>query len=151
MLSFLFKKKEKENETIKFFQEEHQALLQMYNDILALANESKFSELKSQIPMFVNTFMEHIKKEADEIYTFLENNLDINKDGLLLNEIKSIKKDMIPIRKKVDILHLKYRELDSKNVRNFIEDFNYLGGVLLKRIEIEEHKLFQYYLKKQKR
>jgi len=151
MLSFLFKKREKEDSSIQKFQDEHQDLLNSFNNILELANSSKFQELEVKISNFIDIFMEHIKKEADEIYEFLERNLDPHKDYLLLNEIQTIKKDMVPIRKKVNILTLKYRSLNKDNIKNFIDDFSYLGGVLIKRIDIEENKLFKYYSKKKKR
>jgi len=153
MLSFLFKKQKKEDKECELdrFIDEHKYLLELYDEILKLAHNNEFKSLKEKSKQFEEILIQHIKDEKEVIYDKLHKVLEDNKDSILLKEIEQIKKDLIPLKKKINIINLKFRELNEKNIQDFINSFSYLKDVLLKRIEVEENKLFVYFEKKTKR
>jgi len=155
MLKFLFKKKTQEisesESIIEKFINEHKLLVDLYVEILGLANEHKFTTIKEKLKEFENILFQHIQDEKEEIYNHLNEVLDKVKDSILLKEINQIKSEIVPIKKKISVIKLKYRELHHENINNFIEDFSYLKEPILNRIDLEEKKLFLYFKKKAKR
>ena len=153
MLSFLFKKQKKEDKECELdrFVDEHKYLVELYDEILNLAHNKKFKTLKEKSKEFEESLLQHINDEREAIYDKLHKTLTKNNDSVLLKEIEQIKKDIIPLKKKINVINLKFRELNEKNIQDFIYAFSYLKDVLLKRIEVEEKKLFMYFEKKTKR
>ena len=153
MLSFLFKKKKKEEKecVIDRFIDEHKVLVELYVEILELAHSKEFKYLKDKLKQFEDILIKHINDEREIIYNQLHKVLEEAQDSILLKEIEQIKKDIIPIKKKINIINLKFREFNEKNIQDFIDAFSYLKEPILKRIEVEEKKLFVYFEKKAKR
>ena len=153
MLNFLFKKQKKEDKKYELdrFIDEHKYLLELYDEILKLAHNKEFKTLKEKSQQFEESLLQHIKDEKEAIYDKLHKVLKDNKDSILLKEIEQIKKDLIPLKKKINVINLKFRELNEKNIQDFIDAFGYLKEPLLNRIEAEEKKLFVYFEKKTKR
>ena len=153
MLSFLFKKKKKEEKecVIDRFIDEHKVLVELYVEILELAHSKEFKYLKDKLKQFEDILIKHINDEREIIYNQLHKVLEEAQDSILLKEIEQIKKDIIPIKKKINIINLKFREFNEKNIQDFIDAFTYLKEPILNRIEVEEKKLFVYFEKKAKR
>ena len=153
MLSFLFKKQKKEDKECELdrFIDEHKYLLELYDEILKLAHNNEFKSLKEKSKQFEEILIQHIKDEKEVIYDKLHKVLEDNKDSILLKEIEQIKKDLIPLKKKINIINLKFREFNEENIQDFITNFTYLKQPILNRIELEEKKLFVYFEKKAKR
>jgi len=153
MLSFLFKKNKKEEKecVIDRFVDEHKVLVELYVEILELAHSKEFKYLKEKLKQFEEILIQHINDEREVIYNQLHKVLEEAQDSILLKEIEQIKKDIIPIKKKINIINLKFREFNEKNIQDFIDAFTYLKEPILNRIEVEEKKLFVYFEKKAKR
>jgi len=154
MLKFLFGKKtktEEKNLIIERFIDEHKALVDLYVEILTLAKEFKFDILKQKLKNFEEILLQHIRDENTHIYQPLDSILQQNSDRFLLKEINQIKSDIVPIKKKINVINLKYRNFNEDNIEDFINVFSYLKEPILNRIELEEKKLFMYFDKKTKK
>jgi len=156
MLSRFFKKQVNNNSNsseetnLSRFEEEHDELIETYHRITELAKNLEIDSLKKELVEFKDTLITHIKNEAGEVYTFLDSVLHPEKDKSLLNEIYQIKRDVVPLRNKVNILTQKYNNITKNDIHDFLSDFQYIGKLLHERIEIEENKLFKYYLLKKR-
>ena len=144
-LDFL-KRKDKITEIINDLKKEHQYLLELYNNINENIKNNNFDKVKEDRELFLQELLKHLEKEDNNIY---KNIYDLEKiDKTVLETIQKIQKDIEPIANKLLISFKKFKKIDNSNKFNFLYDFNYLGSIILKRINFEEKILYNYFLQK---
>jgi hemerythrin-like domain-containing protein len=155
-----FKKKERKDESIQtdtefneqlieMFKNDHQELLKIYADILNSFNTNQ--KAHKNIVALLNDFkiaLEiHLMVEDNKLYSFLK--MKYGRDDTHMAFVEDIQGEMNNIAKEVMFFIRKYsnRESYDNNLNNFIRDLEAIGTVLIKRIDMEEKRLYPLYMK----
>ncbi len=155
-----FKKKQCENESIQtdtefneqlieMFKNDHQELLKIYTEILESFNTNQ--KAHKNIVVLLNDFkiaLEiHLMVEDNKLYSFLK--MKYGRDDTHMAFVDDIQGEMNNIAKEVMFFIRKYSNKESynNNINNFVKDLEAIGAVLIKRIDMEEKRLYPLYMK----
>ena len=136
----LFQKKDNNEDLINLLIKDHQKLFELYTELHKSLESKNFEEIRLAIKHFVNAYHQHILLEDTKLYVALEEKYKGKKT--ILETIKVIEKDMNEITRSIKFFERKYISLTPDKLNSCIEELNYIGEVLTRRVELEENRLY---------
>lgn len=125
--------------------DEHQGLLQAYTAIRRTGAEGHFGHLPEMLEEFKLALLNHIALENVKFYVYMQNHWAVDKDTM--GFIAGVRKEMNSISRTV----VKFIDAHLANapshltIANFNEELEKIGDVLIKRIRLEEERLYSLY------
>ena len=135
-----FKQEDKNKNLISLLIKDHQKLFELYTELHKSLESKNFEEIRLSIKHFVNAYHQHILLEDTKLYVALEEKYKDKKT--ILETIKVIEKDMNEITRSIKFFEKKYISLTPDKLNSCIEELNYIGEVLTRRVELEENRLY---------
>ena len=136
----LFQKKDNNEDLINLLIKDHQKLFELYTELHKSLESKNFEEIRLSIKHFVNAYHQHILLEDTKLYVALEEKYKGKKT--ILETIKVIEKDMNEITRSIKFFERKHMSLTPDKLNSCIEELNYIGEVLTRRVELEENRLY---------
>jgi len=133
---------------IENFKHDHQELLKIFGDIQESFKSD--SNAHKKVVNLLNDFkiaLEiHLMIEDNKLYSYLGEKY--GSDDIHKAFVEDIQAEMTNIAKEVMFFIRKYtnRQSYDNNIDNFLSDLNNIGEVLVRRIKMEEEKLYALYV-----
>ena len=121
---------------------EHQALISLYKDIVAIEKQGQSNLSESKLTKFYDIFSGHLIKKRLALYPYTNN---LCNDADASECVSSIKSEMYRIGKELHVLLSQHKKNQRVITENFIKKFEVLGQALSKQLSIEEKHLFPVY------
>jgi iron-sulfur cluster repair protein YtfE (RIC family) len=162
MFSFIFGKNKKKIETrqeirarvgisfdpqlINKLEDDHQELIEIFTEIKAAASVGHFRRIPTKLSEFKNALQEHIALENVRLYVFIQQNYAQNED--VSDFVNGLRAEMNGIARAAVKFAEKYTKTppDAATSSNFIFGLDEIGAVLVKRVQLEETRLYSLYL-----
>ena len=141
-----------ENSAINFdaglvgrLKDEHQDLLQAYTAIRRTGAEGRFGHLPEMLEKFKLSLLNHVALENVKFYVYMQNHWAV--DTETLGFITDVRKEMNSIsRSVVKFIDTHLASVPSHlTIASFNEELEKIGEVLIKRIRLEEERLYLLY------
>lgn len=124
---------------------EHQELVRLFTAIKTATAECHFNQLPGLLADFKHAFLNHVGLENVKIYVYMQQHWEV--DAETLNFVSGVRKEMNEIARvvmKFIDMHLA-NEPSPVSVMMFNAELDKVGAALLKRVEIEENRLYTLY------
>ncbi|MCL1824346.1 MAG: hemerythrin domain-containing protein [Betaproteobacteria bacterium] len=131
---------------IRKLREDHAELLRLFNEIKAFSEYGGYAAMSELLASFQMALQTHLMLEDIKFYTYLQQLLAKNTD--LSSFISNVKQEMDGIANAVMCFTDTYKNqkmIDGKDAK-FKKELSEIGDVLLKRINLEETRLFSLYI-----
>lgn len=124
---------------------DHQALVNLFNQMFSHAQEGQYDVLKQNIDDFRHLFNAHLLTENTKLYIYLDKAL--KSDDANYEIIQEFRREMNQIGKVVRQFLIKWGETPFDEIQSalFLKEAGGIGSVLVKRIETEETRLYEIY------
>jgi len=124
---------------------DHSQLVSVYTDIIKSLEKGLYSKINLQLDLFLVLFNDHALTEYTKLYVFLDYSLRPYAEEHAL--VMKFRKEMQEIGKVVRLFvhNWKNTEIDESNALVFSSELQKIGGVLSKRISVEEKQLYKIY------
>jgi regulator of sigma D len=124
---------------------EHQELVQVFTSIKSVATEGHFRELPALMEHFKLTFLNHVALENVKFYVYMQKHLALDEETLSF--ITGVRKEMNGIaRSVVRFIDTHLAVLPSPaTVADFNSELDQIGDVLVRRVQMEENRLYTLY------
>lgn len=125
--------------------EDHQELVKIFTAIKTAANEKRFREIPKILPEFKLALQTHLAVENVRFYVYVQqlyaNDVDTS-DFItgLRSEMNGIARAVIKFTEKYSVT-----ELTHSTVASFKAELDEIGSVLVKRVQLEESRLYALY------
>jgi regulator of sigma D len=163
MFSFKFWKKEKKSATsheigqrlgisfdpqlVNKLEDDHQELIEIFTEIKAAASVGHFRRIPTKLSEFKQSLQEHIAIENVRLYVYLQQHYA--QDGEVSDFVNGLRAEMHGIARAAVRFAEKYTETPpvAATSSNFILGLDEIGEVLVKRVHLEETRLYSLYLR----
>jgi len=124
---------------------DHVQLVEVYLDILKNIEQRNYEKLQGLLAMFLALFNAHALTEYTKLYVFLDYSFRSDPDNH--DVIMRFRREMNEIGKSVRQFahHWRSNGINATNLSDFKNQVEQIGGVLSKRIEVEESQLYEIY------
>ena len=102
--------------------------------------DNNFVAAQNSVKKFINEYNRHILLEDTQLYIALEEMYADKKH--ILKTIQTIERDMNAITRAITFFERKFKTINYENRDIFMEEFKYIGQVLVDRVELEEERLY---------
>lgn len=132
-------------ELVGRLKEEHQELVKIFTAIKTSAAENRYNHLPDLLASFKHSFLHHVSQENVKFYVYMQQHCALNADTL--NFIFGVRKEMNDIARSV----MKFIDAyitaapSPGTVANFSAELDQIGAVLIKRVQMEESRLYPLY------
>lgn len=133
------------SDLIPKLKKEHQDLIDAFRKLSAACNRADYQALPEMIQSLKLGLQYHLIVENVRLYAYLQQELpEASEQAKFVNNIK---REMDGIARSVVRFAATYSTADAiaKNIEAFRSEVDSMGGVLLKRIELEETRLYALY------
>ena len=137
------------NELIKHLEYEHENLFEIYKDLLKAFKDKNYDKIPKILNKLAMKYQLHIQIEDKQLYTYLERLY--NGYPELVNWIEKKQNEMNNITNALLNFYNRYKNpnyLKSHTNEGYLE-LEKIGGVLTKRVKMEQNKLYKLYVKKE--
>lgn len=126
---------------------DHAQLVQVYTDIMKYIEQRNYDKLQGLLAVFLALFNAHALTEYTKLYVFLD--YSFRTDQKTHELIMRFRREMNEIGKAVRHFahHWRKSGIDDNSLPVFRREVEQIGGVLTKRIEVEENQLYEIYNK----
>jgi iron-sulfur cluster repair protein YtfE (RIC family) len=163
MFTFIFGKKEKKSEAtqeieqrvgisydpqlINKLEEDHQELVEIFTEIKTAATVGHFRRIPSKLSEFKLALQTHIVLENVRLYVYIQQShaQDVDTSDF----VTGLRSEMNGIARAVVKFAEKYTETppEASTSANFVSALEEIGAVLVKRVQLEESRLYSLYLR----
>lgn len=125
--------------------DDHAELFSLYGKMKVLAEHEDYIGLRDVLRDFKRALEVHVMAEDTQLYTYLEKKCSTTENSL--GSLKSIQNEMDGIIKSVKGFVEKYDNhlIHRRPGEAFLRDLETIGGVLTKRVDLEEKRLYNLY------
>lgn len=126
-------------------EKDHRELVALFKEIGQCAKLDEFADVPALLLSFKTRLEAHLIAENVRFYNYVENSLQDDAENSML--IRSFRREMNSIARGVVDFVKKYQisNFDVAARRDFLDDYNTVGGLLTQRIEREENSLYPLY------
>jgi len=126
-------------------QEDHQALLIQFTQVNSLVSGNEFESALKELLSFRSKLLNHLHLENLKLYVYLQSSLSNRQEEYA--QMRTFRKEMDSIGKIALDFFDKYEKIkiSADNKNDFLAEFGAIGGVLAKRIQQEETRLYAMY------
>ena len=132
-------------ELIQKLKNDHQHLVNILMEVKTIATSQKFAKIPQLLTEFKSLFQTHLIDENIKFYVYVQQNLKL--DEQTTEFIKDIRSEMNGIARAV--VHFADAHIavapNSASAGKFLAELEGIGEVLLKRVHIEETRLYTLY------
>ena len=131
---------------ISMLESDHKQLFKIYSELFELFNKDKrYKNLNRKLVDFKMALEIHLMVEDTQLYGYLEQRYSDNK--MVLEFIKDVQNEMSIIAETAVLFIRKYTDVRmyNENTSNFIRDLENIGKILIKRVDMEESRLYSLY------
>lgn len=124
---------------------EHQELVRVFTAIKTSATEGDLNQLPELLANFKHLFLSHVGLENVKFYVYMQQHQAIDAESL--NFISNVRKEMNNIARAVmKFIDAHITTLPSPDtVAGFNAELDQIGAVLIKRVQMEESRLYPLY------
>jgi iron-sulfur cluster repair protein YtfE (RIC family) len=163
MLTFIFGKKEEKSEAsreigqrvgigydphlINRLKDDHQELVEIFTEIMAAASVGHFRRISSKLSEFKLALQTHIAVENVRLYVYIQQRYAQDVDTS--DFVTGLRSEMNGIARAVVKFAEKYTETPpvASTSADFVSGLEEIGAVLVKRVQLEESRLYSLYLR----
>ncbi len=134
-------------ELIPKLKEDHQALVKVYTDILNTYNTGNYALIPAMLNDLKLGLQTHIMLENVKFYVYLQQNW--TDDAEIASFVADVRREMDTIARTAVKFVSKYNTpgaISAATATAFKEEFDTIGTVLTKRIQLEETRLYTLYM-----
>lgn len=126
-------------------QTDHQELVRIFTEIKMAANEGRFHQLPKLLATFKVAFQTHVMLENVRFYVYVQQHFA--RDTVTSNFISEVRKDMEGIARAVVKFVNKHSATKPTpdTVESFNDELDNIGIVLVRRVQLEESRLYSLY------
>jgi hypothetical protein len=126
--------------------QDHVGLLKIFTDMVQATSNKDITRIKKHMAAFLALFNEHALSEYTKLYIFLDYAYRPFKDNHDL--IMTFRREMNEIGREVRKFYYHWMDGGNLNIANlpvFLDQAEKIGKVLVKRIKVEEERLYEIY------
>lgn len=127
--------------------EDHQLLFKLYTKIKSVSDSGDYAAIPALLAELKLAFQTHIMLENVKFYVYLQQHLANDED--VSSFLADVRKEMDGIARalmKFIVIYSAPGGLAPEKIENFKTELAGIGGVLAKRVELEESRLYTLYL-----
>ena len=134
-----------EKSLIEQLKAEHQTLINLFTDVVKLAENKRYDKAINVLETFRSQLTEHLIKENTKLYLFL--NAHYRHEQNQFMKVSKLRKEMTSITKALMEFAQQWRlqGLNDSNRNRFVNQALPLSDILIKRLKVEEKELFSLY------
>ncbi len=124
---------------------EHQELVEIFATLNTAMAEGRFTQLPDLLGRFKHSFLNHIGHENVKFYVYMQQHLELDADTLSF--VSGVRKEMNDIARAVMKFVDRYITAlpSADTVETFKTELQEIGAVLVKRVHMEESRLYSLY------
>lgn len=134
-----------EPQLVDSLKKDHQELVELFNEISYMGDSGNYEAIPAKLREFKVSLQSHVMVENIKFYVYVE---QMYKNDPLHNDfIKDVRREMNGIARAVVNFTKKYDQpFFTQEMRdNFTRELGEIGNVLVRRVELEESKLYSLY------
>ncbi len=130
---------------VEKLKEDHRTLVKMFSSVKSAALERRFDQIPDALSEFKLALQTHLAVENVRFYVYVQQTYAHDVDTS--DFITGLRSEMNGIARVVVKFIEKYvvEKLDKDNVATFLEELEGIGEVLVKRVQLEEKRLYSLY------
>ena len=135
-----------DRQLVSKLKQDHAGLLKIFTDIVQATSNKDIARIKKHMTAFLALFNEHALSEYTKLYIFLDYAYRSFKENHDL--IMAFRREMNDIGREVRKFYFHWMDgdnLNSASLPAFLAQAEEIGKVLIKRIKVEEERLYEIY------